>query len=166
MIRIVDQEFEDEEGNKCLRVTTNQTFDHTVVEGLLASLLDEVNAVARDLFNNFHDERARPNIERWIESAYHTVRYTVHNANEVLDGYKLDRLRPKHRDFRVLTREFEKRLSQNNPLAEGGVFSDSQFGHDLVGFLTAAHTCLLEQTKRDERRRVKRDYKAGKRVIG
>lgn len=164
MIRLVDQEFEDQDGEKCLRVTTDQSFDHTVVEGLLASVLDEVNAVTRDLFNNFHDDQARPKIEKWVESAYHTIRYTVRQANEVLDQYKTERLRPKHRDFRVLTREFDRRLTSNNPMCETGVFDESQFGRDLVNFLTAAHTCLLEQTKRNDRRRVKREYKAGKKV--
>lgn len=164
MIRLVDEEFEDRDGEKCLRVTTDQSFDHTVVEGLLASVLDEVNAVARDLFNNFHDDQAKPKIEKWVESAYHTIRYTVHQANEVLDQYKTERLRPKHRDFRVITREFDRRLSSNNPMGKAEVFDEAGFGRDLVGFLVAAHACLLEQTKRDDRRRVKRQYKSGKRV--
>lgn len=130
----------------------------------MASVLDEVNAVTRDLFNNFHDEKAKQKIEKWVESAYHTIRYTVRSANEILNEYESSRLRPKHRDFRILSREFDRRLTANNPLSDSGVFDEAKFGIDLTGFLTAAHLCLLEQTKRDDRRRAKRQYKSGKRV--
>lgn len=153
------EDYEGEDGEKGLFVSTKTTKAHSVAEGLIGSALAQISASLGVLWEaSLKDDHKRT--AGLIEPTYHTVRFELEKALEILETIPRADLRPKHRDCRAVMKEASKRLASNSPLS-GGPFDPGHFLRESVKVMESVHKCLLEQTKKKERVEVRRDYKRG-----
>ena len=133
-----------------------------MVEGTIAESLSEVCSIVEDFRSFLSDDRAKDpvRVEKEVEATYHAVRYAVETGHDLCMTAPQKDLRPKQKDCLVVMRSFIRRMARNG--ANNQVFDGEAFLSDCIDWMSATHFCLLEQVKRDDRRAVKRAFRAQK----
>jgi|TARA_R110002020_G_scaffold232388_3_gene443972 hypothetical protein len=151
------QEVTNEQGDKGLFVSTDVAREHTIAEGIIAEYISEVKTALDALWEAVEGENHEL-VGKLMEPTYHMVRYDLETKLEVLESFKRQSIRPKHRDCRVIMKHASSRLAANSPLLESRQFDPGSFIKDTIRLVKDLHTCLLEQTKKRERVEIRNEY--------
>ena len=148
-------DYEAEDGGKGLYVSTDQDTTHTIAEGVIGECIANIKEALGVLWDYVSDEKFDL-AHKYSEATFHTVREELEVGLGMLDSIKRNELRPKHRDCRAVMKSGSMVLAMNSPLND--VFIPEMFLQASVNLLGTMHTCLLEETKKRDRSRVRREY--------
>tara|TARA_R110000824_G_scaffold67779_2_gene175428 strand:+ start:173 stop:670 length:498 start_codon:yes stop_codon:yes gene_type:complete len=149
------QEFETEDGKKGLAVSTDQDTTHTIAEGIIGECIANIKEALSVLWE--YVEGDKPKLaHKFSEPTFHTIREELETALDMLESLQRKDIRPKHRDCRAVMKSASRVLAKNSPLND--VFVPETFLKDSLGLLSTMHMCLLEETKKKDRNRIRREY--------
>lgn len=149
------EEYETEDGKKGLAVSTDQDVTHTIAEGIIGECIANIKeslGVLWEHVSNGDGDLAH----KYSEPTFHMVREELEVALGMLENLKRGEIRPKHRDCRSVMKSGSRLLAKNSPLND--VFVPETFLKDSVSLLSTMHMCLLEETKKKDRSRFRREY--------
>lgn len=152
---LIFSEYETEDGEKVFSATTDQSATHTVCEGIIGECLANMKSSLDVLWEYVQDGDAMK-AEKFSEPTFHTIREEVETALDMLESIKRSEMRPKHRDCRIVMKKGARLLARNAPTSD--VFEPERFLRDSVALMSAMHVCLLEQTKKKDRYKIRKEY--------
>jgi len=155
MPKIKWEELENDEGEKTLAVTTDQDMTHTICEGLIGECLANMK-MAVDVLWDYVQKGDAKKAHKFSEPTFHAIREEVEVALDVLEGFKRSEMRPKHRDCRTVMKKGARLLARNSPTSD--VFEPERFLRDALSLMSTMHLCLLEQTKKRDRSKIRKEY--------
>ena len=157
------ESYDAEDGTKGLKVSTDQAPTHTIAEGIIGECIANIKEALGVLWEYVEGDNPKA-AHKFAVPTFHTIREELETALDMLESLQRKDIRPKHRDCRAVMKSGSRLLAKNSPL--GDVFVPEVFLKDSLGLLSTMHTCLLEQTKKKDRNRIRREYvKAAKKQI-
>lgn len=152
---LIFSEHETEDGEKVFSATTDQSATHTICEGIIGECLANMKSSLDVLWEYVQDGNAMK-AEKFSEPTFHAIREEVETALDMLESIKRSEMRPKHRDCRTVMKKGARLLARNSPTSD--VFEPERFLRDSLALMSAMHLCLLEQTKKKARSKIRKEY--------
>ena len=152
---LVFSEYETEGGEKVFAATTDQAPSHTLCEGVIGECISSMKSALDVLWECVQSNEAR-RAHKYSEPTFHAIREAVEMSLDVLESVKRGDMRPKHRDCRAVMKRGAQLLARNAPTND--VFEPERFLRDSLKLLSVLHVCLLEQTKKKDRTKMRKEY--------
>jgi hypothetical protein len=149
------QEHVTDDGERVLEAVTDFENSHVVAEGIIGECISNIKS-SLDVLWEYVQEGNPSAAHKYAEPTFHAIREELEVALGMLEQIKRHDIRPKHRDCRAVMKSGSRLLARNAPTLD--VFMPEVFLKDTVKLLSTMHLCLLEQTKKKDRNRIRREY--------